>query len=131
MFGPDPDEVAYHLGCLQSPLQVARIRPDELPAGQPDAQDPGLTAALFGKRRIELALDAVIPVPRRLTVPDEDQTSGSGASWQWGGVATLWLRHNPRGFGDASLRRLRARSDLDAYTNFLLVLDRTGPIFRR
>jgi hypothetical protein len=61
-----------------------------------------LPAPFLGQRRIELALDSVLPVPRGLTVADQDEPG-----WRWPG-------------GDRQFRRLRARYfDFDAYTNFL------------
>jgi len=61
-----------------------------------------------------LALDAVLVVPGRLPVADENQSKGR------------WTRR------EREVRRLRSRSsDLDAYTNFLLDPDRTGADLRR
>src|SRR5689334_5204273 len=92
---PEADDV----GGLKSALQVARVMGREAAAGQPRAQELGLAAAFGGKRRVELALDAVLAVPGRLAVPDEDKARGSWTGRQ------------------RELRWLRARgSDLDAYT---------------
>jgi len=64
---------------------------------------------LLGERRIQLALDAMLLVPGRLPVADEDQARGR------------------RTGGKGEFRRLGARgSDTDAYTNFLL--NPIGPV---
>ena len=68
----------------------------------------GLASPLHGQRGIELALDAVLMVPRRLAVANKQQ-----ACWGWLG----WVRD-----GFAGLGLLWARgSDTDIYTNFLLI----------
>jgi hypothetical protein len=65
-------------------------------------QAGGLAAPFRGQWRIELALDAVLAIPRRFAVADQEE-----ASRRWPG-------------GDRQFRRLRARYfDIDAYTNFL------------
>src|SRR4029077_4942894 len=65
---------------------------------------PGLSAPFCGQRRIELALDAMLAIPRRLAVAKQNQPR--------------WRRPG----GERELGRLRARgSDLDIYTNFLLI----------
>ena len=69
----DADDAADDLCGLEGAFQVARVEPDEAAFGQPAAEELGLTAALVRKWRIELALDPVVTVPRRLAVADEDE----------------------------------------------------------
>jgi hypothetical protein len=96
---------------LKRAPEVARVKAFEAPAGEPGRQTRRLTPAFVGKRRVELALDPVIAVPRRLPVADEDKARGNGTR------------------RDGELRGLRARrSYLDAYTNFLSIPDRARPI---
>jgi hypothetical protein len=70
---PQPDHRLDRLRRLEGALQVARIEPREPAPGQPASQPLGLSASLLGQWRIELALDAVLTVPRRLAVADEEQ----------------------------------------------------------
>jgi len=46
-----------------------------LPTGQPVSQAGGLAPAFSGKWRVELALDAVLAIPRRFAVADQDEAS--------------------------------------------------------
>ena len=99
-----PDRRADHLGCLERAFQVAGVETCERASVQPSPHKLRLAPAFIGKGRIELALDAVLSVPRRLAVANEKQAGR-------------------RAFrGERQLRRLGARgSDLAIYTNFLLV----------
>jgi hypothetical protein len=54
-----------------------------VPARQPPAQQLGLPPALLGQRRVELALDAVLVVPGRLTVANQQQASGGWLGGEW------------------------------------------------
>src|SRR6266567_7882849 len=93
--------LADQAGRLESPLQIAGVEPGKAPAGEPASYLHGLAATFCGKRRVELALDAVLPVPGRLAMPDKKETRGRWLGWE-------------REFG-----RLRAREcDLAIYTSF-------------
>jgi len=52
-------------------------------AGQARGEKLGLNAAVLRKRWIELALDTVLLVPRRLAVADEPEARGRGPSGKW------------------------------------------------
>jgi hypothetical protein len=68
---------------------------------QPPSHLHRLPAALLGKGRVELALDAVLSVPGRLAVPHQQQARGRWLGWE------------------REFRRLRAREcDLAIYTSF-------------
>lgn len=75
---PLVDQPADHLGSLKCALQVARVKTGEGSPDQPRAEELGLAAALLRKRRIELALNPVLEVPRRLSVADQEE-----ARWCW------------------------------------------------
>src|SRR5438094_5289271 len=130
--GLQDDRPTQDLGRLERALEVARVDAGELASGQARPQEGGLAAALLRERRVELSLDAVVSIPRGLPVADEEE-AGQSPRRRWrGGVASLarwdWALVLVD-IGDAGFGRLRARrSDLDAYTNFLLDLDRAGPI---
>lgn len=61
---------------LEGTLEVARIEAGPTPSRQPPAQQLGLPAALRRKGWVELALDAVLVVPGRLTMANQQQASG-------------------------------------------------------
>jgi hypothetical protein len=71
--GAQADGRANDLGRLKRALEVARVVGDEGPAGQASGQELGLAAALLGEGWVELALDAVLAVPGRLPVADENE----------------------------------------------------------
>src|SRR5258708_23777885 len=105
--GFEVDQRLDGLCSLKSALQVARVEARQTAAGEPASQQLGLAAALAGQRRIPLALDAVLAVPGRLAVANQDHP-GRRSRARWDGFA--------------GLGRLRERgSDLDIYTNFLLI----------
>ena len=81
--GRGADDFANELCGLEGALQVARVEPREMAAGQARGEKLGLTAAVLRKRRIELALDSVLLVPRRLAVADEHEARGRGPSGKW------------------------------------------------
>jgi hypothetical protein len=94
------------LGRLEGALQIARVEAGERLTDQAAAQPLSLPAALIGKGRVGLALDAVLEVPGGLAVADEKQARRPD----------FWGRRS----GPDGVRLLRARgSDLDIYTNFL------------
>jgi hypothetical protein len=64
------------LRCLESSLQVARVKACEPAAGETPAHTLGLAASLFRERWVQLALDAVLAIPRRLAVANEHQPRG-------------------------------------------------------
>lgn len=72
----DSDRSAEDGRRLERALEVARIEAGPMPARQPPAQQLGLPPALLGKGRIELTLDAVLVVPGRLTVANQQEASG-------------------------------------------------------
>ena len=81
--------------------------------GEAAAQRRHLFAAINGKGRIELALDAVLLVPGRLAVAHQQQARRRGSEGARLGAAGLGL--------------LRAREfDLDIYTNFLISRSGSG-----
>jgi hypothetical protein len=53
----------------------------EAAAGETAGQELCLVAPLARQRRVELALDAVVAVPRGLPMADEKQARGSRARW--------------------------------------------------
>ena len=109
--GLQVDGGANDLGGLEGARQVAGIQAGEAARGETSAEQRSLAPSQLGQWRVELTLDAVLLVPRRLAVADEDKARGSGT----GGKRELWW--------------LWARgSDTDAYTNFLLNPDRARPI---
>src|SRR5579864_8082156 len=113
------------MGGLCRPRQVARVRRDKSPAGQANAEQVGLPAAFFRKRRIELPLDPVLAVPLRLPMTDQEEACRCGSGGRRGNVGALGLFHCQPAVAAVGLRRLRARwSNLDIYTNFLLIPDR-------
>src|SRR5438105_2022523 len=95
------------LCCLEGSFQVARVQGLEAATGQSRAEQLRLTPAGFRERRVELTLDSVLLVPGRLAVADQKEARGGGTS-RYRELRRLWAR----------------RSDLDAYTNFLLNPDR-------
>lgn len=72
---------AKDLCGFESALQVARVESGEPPVGEPAGQERGLAAPFGRKGRVELALDPVLAIPRRLTMPDEDKARGFGTRW--------------------------------------------------
>ena len=74
--GGDSDRPAQDGRGLECALEVAGVKAGPMPAGQPPAQQLGLPPALLGEWRIELALDAVLAVPGRLAVANQEQASG-------------------------------------------------------
>ena len=77
----DADAAAEYLRRLERTRKVARVVAGELPACQPRGQELGLTATVGRKGRVELALNAVLAVPRGLAVADEKKAR---RSWTWG-----------------------------------------------
>src|SRR5258708_11169480 len=67
------DGGADQLRGLKRSLQVAGIKPGESTSSQSPANPRSLAAPLIRKRGVELALDAMVSVPRRLAVADEHQ----------------------------------------------------------
>src|SRR5437660_3997847 len=63
--------LADRIGRLESPLEVARVEAGQGPVSQPSSHMHCLPAAFRGKRGVELALDAVLAIPGRLAVPDQ------------------------------------------------------------
>src|SRR5258708_1964769 len=70
--GFEVDQRLDGLCSLKSALQVARVEARQTAACEPASQQLGLAAALAGQRRIQLALDAVLAVPGRLAVANQD-----------------------------------------------------------
>jgi len=68
---------------LKRPLEVARVEADQLAAGEPASDALSLAASLVGEWRIELALDPVLPVPRRLSVANEQEPRGRWPGSEW------------------------------------------------
>jgi hypothetical protein len=115
------------LGGLECALQVAGVEAGKAPAGKSVAQAASLLAAFVRKRGVELALDAALVVPRRLPVANQQQARRFWLGLGGNGVVGLRREGIWKLNGDAGLRRLRARrSDLDIYTNFLLIRFRLG-----
>src|ERR1700674_2681819 len=101
------DECANRFCGLEGALQVARVEARRPATGEPAAEELGLAATLVGEGRIQLTLDPVFTIPGRLAVANQDHP-GRRSRARWDGFA--------------GLGRLRARgSDLDIYTNFLLI----------
>ena len=80
-FGLDAGgEGADGLRGLERALKVAGVEAGKLAPGQARAQELGLSEPLRRKRRVELALDAVLAVPRRLAVAHEHEARGGRTS---------------------------------------------------
>jgi hypothetical protein len=73
------DGGADGLGGVEGALEVAGIVAGEGAALQAAGDELRLAASFARQRRIELALDSVLAVPRRLAVADEKQARGGGS----------------------------------------------------
>jgi hypothetical protein len=74
--GDQPGRRLDRLRRLERTLQVARVKACEPTSGEAPANPLGLMVSFFGERRIELPLDAVLAVPGRLAVANEQQPRG-------------------------------------------------------
>src|SRR5712692_2476358 len=92
---------ADQLGGVQRALEVARVEAGKAVTSQPSPHAHRLAATFLREWGVELALDAVLAIPGRLAVANQQQSRGR----RFRGNRRVW--------------RLRAReSDLDIYTNF-------------
>jgi hypothetical protein len=73
-----PDRRAYGFGGLEGPLEVAGVEPGEPSQRQAVSEELGLAQPFGRQRGVELALDAVLAVPRGLAVANQYKARGGG-----------------------------------------------------